>query len=155
MFDIDILTADDAVWMAALHAMALPPGWPVNEMAAHISNAKDIVLGARPKGSLMGAFIICRGLGVEAEILTLAVDKSRRRSGLGRALVGAAELAAAEAGARVMFLDVAKSNDPAMKLYRSSGYQQYAVRRNYYRRPLGREDAYLFQKKLASPRGAA
>ncbi|MBS7791055.1 GNAT family N-acetyltransferase [Roseococcus sp. SDR] len=79
-----------------------------------------------------GGFILARRVLDEAEILTLAVHPDHRRQGLGEALVETAAVVTAAAGARVMFLEVAEDNAPAMALYAKAGFERAGRRRDYY-----------------------
>jgi len=95
----------------------------------------------------------CRGLAIvwtvadEAQLLELAVTPSWRRRGVGAALV-AAVLATAPAGGRVV-LEVEATNDAAIALYTSFGFERVGGRKGYY--GLGRGDAVL----MARPAGGA
>ena len=84
----------------------------------------------------------------EAELHALAVDPRRRRAGLGRALLVAARAAAGEAGARKMFLEVARGNAAAVALYRAAGFDVDGERTGYY--PDG-DDALLMSASLSPP----
>lgn len=75
----------------------------------------------------------------EGEILNLAVDPGCRRSGLGRRLVGTMLEWLKKAGANRVYLEVRQSNQPAIGLYRSLGFETTGSRRGYYSHP--REDA--------------
>lgn len=83
----------------------------------------------------------------EAEILTVAVLPEMRRRGFARLLMERMMQDAAAGGAAVMFLDVRQSNEGAQALYRSIGFAETGVRRNYYTKP--REDAVLMQIPLS------
>ncbi len=121
-------TAADAEALARLHAAAFPPGaaWSAGTMATLLGMEGVVGLWAP------GGFILARRVLDEAEILTLAVDPGRRRQGLGEALVETAAVVTAAAGARVMFLEVAEDNAPAMALYAKAGFAQAGRRRDYY-----------------------
>ncbi len=84
-------------------------------------------------------------LAEEAEIMKIAVTKEKRRSGAGSALIKALLSAAEASGAKELFLEVRKSNLPAINLYEKYGFEAYGIRKNYYG---GKEDAVLFRKKL-------
>ena len=45
-----------------------------------------------------------------------------------------------------IFLEVRASNEPAIKLYSSFGYEQIAVRKRFYSNPI--EDAIIMKKKV-------
>lgn len=118
----------DAGALAALHAAAFPPG------AAWNSGTIATLLGMEGVVGLHGAggFILARRVLDEAEILTLAVHPDHRRKGIGETLVGMAAAVTAAAGARVMFLEVAEENAPAMALYAKAGFEKAGRRRDYY-----------------------
>jgi ribosomal protein S18 acetylase RimI-like enzyme len=67
----------------------------------------------------------------EREILNLAVDPSRRRRGVARALLRA-ELGR---GKTQWFLEVRESNQSAIKLYEDAGFRVAGRRESYYRNP--------------------
>jgi len=138
-------TADDAPDLAKLHAEAFAEPWSeaaVRELAA--TNGAFAFTGD-------DGFILARAIGSEAEILTLAVKPSARRRGLGQALVQAAAAGAREAGAGVLFLEVAADNAAAIALYARCGFEPMARRAAYYRRRLGPPmDALVLRKTLTS-----
>jgi [ribosomal protein S18]-alanine N-acetyltransferase len=68
----------------------------------------------------------------EVHLLDLAVDPSARRRGAGRALVAQVLAYAREVRARLVLLEVRRSNDAAIALYRSAGFSENGVRRGYY-----------------------
>ncbi len=70
-------------------------------------------------------FTLCRHIGPEAELLLIGVDPAARRSGVGRALLGAAAADAARRDATTMFLEVRDGNTAALALYRAAGYYQH------------------------------
>ncbi|MDE1536208.1 MULTISPECIES: GNAT family N-acetyltransferase [Actinotignum] len=85
-------------------------------------------------------------LGVEAEILTLAVAQAVRGQGLGGALLDDLMTLARDAGGETMFLEV-RSDDPiATGLYASRGFTAVGRRPGYYH---GR-DATIMRCSLAA-----
>lgn len=79
-----------------------------------------------------GGCVLLRVAADEAEILTLAVIPGQRRQGTGRALLRRALAAAAAAGARAIFLEVASINLPALTLYSAEGFAPCGRRTAYY-----------------------
>jgi len=67
----------------------------------------------------------------EGEILNLAVAPELRRSGIARALLG--EIFQYFSGA--IFLEVRESNGAARAFYKSLGFQEVGLRKEYYRAP--------------------
>lgn len=145
------LSASDAVSLTTLHERAMDKGWSEADFTAHLKAASDDVLGLYDEGELCG-FVIARTLFDQAEILTLAVDATRRKRGFGQALMTAAEHAITLRGGEIIFLDVADDNTAAIALYRTIGFVHYASRPGYYRRTEGdittRVTAHLMQKRL-------
>ena len=104
----------EAPALAEIHAAAFDHAWSAAEIAQLLDGPGGFALLVETDAPL--AFILCRAVAGEAEILTLAVDPAARRRGLARALVEAAAGAARMAGADVMFLEVAHDNLPALGL---------------------------------------
>ena len=104
-----------------LHELKVPFS---KTILAHTSNGSGELLG-----------YICRWLvGDEVHILNLAVRPDRRGSGVGRALVELIVREAEERGANLITLEVRRENAEAIALYRSLGFTERGVRRNYYGR---------------------
>lgn len=87
--------------------------------------------------------VVCGG---EADILSVAVRPEFRRKGIGRRLLEKTEAEASSSGASEIFLEVRKSNTPAIALYVSEGFSAVGERRNFYEKP--REDAILMKKLI-------
>jgi [ribosomal protein S18]-alanine N-acetyltransferase len=68
----------------------------------------------------------------DAEIQTIAVAPLARRHGLGRLLMERLITEADSRGAAQVFLEVRADNPNARELYDSLGFEQIAVRTNYY-----------------------
>lgn len=77
----------------------------------------------------------------EAHITTIAVHPDARRQGVGRRLMHALLLVAAEMGAARMTLEVRVSNEAAQSLYRGHGFEIAGRRERYYTDD--GEDAYI------------
>ena len=82
------------------------------------------------------AFSLARVVADEAELLLIAVDPERQRSGVGEGLLREFIGAARSAGAHRLHLEVRDGN-PAVALYRSAGFVPAGRRRNYYCGPDG------------------
>ena len=81
----------------------------------------------------VAGFLVVRENGPgEFEILNLAVDPGCRRRGLARQLVAALQLSFNG----TIFLEVRECNKAARKLYKSMGFQEVSLRREYYNSPL-------------------
>ena len=101
------------------------------------------------EGKIIGFVIISVQIG-EAHVLNLCVDRTVRKQGFGtQLLVYALEQAQLEE-AQIAYLEVRSSNSRAIRLYKSMGFIQIGVRKEYYPVPTGREDALVFAKDLVS-----
>lgn len=80
----------------------------------------------------------------EAHLLNLSVAASWQGRGMGSALLQHFITVARRHGAKTMFLEVRRSNIPAITLYERMGFNEFSVRKGYYPSPQGgREDAIL------------
>lgn len=124
--------------MAALHRLCFttPRPWSEAELA-QLVHAPGVIDLRKNNGFLLG-----RVIADEAELLTLAVHPSARRSGEGRALVSDFLHACRDAAS--VFLEVAADNDPAIQLYRGFGFEQAGLRKAYY----GKTDAIVMSRKI-------
>lgn len=139
--------SDEAGALADVHALAFDHPWSADEIAALIGGPGAFALLAEDRAPV--AFILCRAIAGEAEILTLAVSPAARRRGVARGLVEAAVGAARIAGADVMFLEVADDNLAAIGLYETAGFIRAGLRRGYYDRgSQGLADALLMRLDL-------
>jgi len=84
----------------------------------------------------------------EAHLLNISIAKTHQGRGLGRSLLEHMMQIGRNHGGVNMFLEVRPSNKSAISLYESIGFNEMAVRRNYYPAPNGREDAILMGAAL-------
>jgi ribosomal-protein-alanine N-acetyltransferase len=84
----------------------------------------------------------------EAHLLNISIARSHQGRGLGRALLEYMMQIARGHGAANIFLEVRPSNQAAIQLYESTGFNEMAIRRGYYPAANGREDAVLMGMAL-------
>jgi ribosomal-protein-alanine N-acetyltransferase len=77
----------------------------------------------------------------EAHLLNFAVAAEWQNQGIGRGFLAHMVEVARGAGCQIVYLEVRPSNLAARHLYRKSGFQQIAIRPEYYPALHGREDA--------------
>jgi ribosomal-protein-alanine N-acetyltransferase len=77
--------------------------------------------------------------------VSIAVLPAYRRQGIATRLIKESMAAMIAAGAKELFLEVRVSNEPAVQLYRTTGYQVLKEIRHYYR---DYEAAYLMALKV-------
>ena len=131
--------------MAELHR-AEPTGhraWSEAEFFAMLSasNALSVTCDA---GFAVGQVIVN-----EAELFLIMTKPEHRKQGIGHRILATFEQRALQNNIRRIILEVAYSNVAARALYTSNGYQQIAVRKNYYTFTNGRRvDAIVMEKHL-------
>ena len=131
--------------MAQLHR-AEPTGqraWSEAEFSAMLSanNALSVTCDA---GFAVGQVIMD-----EAELFLIITTPEHRKQGVGRRILATFEQQAFQNAVRRIILEVADTNTAARALYSANGYQQIAVRKNYYIFPDGSHaDAIVMEKHL-------
>jgi len=149
VFRIHALAATELDAFARLHGKCFAEAWDVDALATLMAMPGAFALLAHDEdsGALLG-FVMIRGAGGEAEIITLGVDPGRRRRGLGRALLAAGLNEAAARGSARLFLEVAADNAAALALYRAAGFSEIGRRADYYHRPDGTMTALVMARAM-------
>ncbi|MBC2778837.1 ribosomal protein S18-alanine N-acetyltransferase [Parasphingopyxis marina] len=106
-------------------------GWSRAQCNGMLGNRSCWIDVMRVEGEPAG-FTLSRMIVDEAELLLIAVRSEYRGQGIGRELLQRTCIAAASRGARRLHLEVRDGNDAAL-LYRSMGFEQIGLRKNYYR----------------------
>lgn len=97
--------------------------------------------GADEEKSLIG-FALLRCFD-DAELIRIAVDKSFRQRGVGRKLLDELITETKKRNIKDIFLEVRIGNDPAVSMYRSAGFTDAGIRKNYYSDP--KENALIMR----------
>ncbi|HEV7416604.1 MAG TPA: ribosomal protein S18-alanine N-acetyltransferase [Tianweitania sediminis] len=152
------LEADDCAAIARLHAEDFGRPWSAEEFEALL--AQDTVFGfsareiGNPRLGLVG-FVLARLAAGEGEILTVAVARSHRGVGLGRALMDAVLRKLHSERAEELFLEVDETNAPAIALYKRLSFKEVARRPGYYQHEgRRRTDAVVMRRDLRRTRPA-
>lgn len=88
-----------------------------------------------------------------AHLLVLAVSPEAQGEGVGSALIRHCEKEAIARSLPALLLEVRPSNAQALSFYRRHGFQQIAVRKEYYPATGGQRENALVMRKLISTRG--
>lgn len=86
----------------------------------------------------------------EVTLFTITVAADQQGKGYGRSLLQHMIQQAKSAGCRQVWLEVRASNQPAINLYHSAGFQPAGVRKGYYQNAAGSEDAVVMQLLLTT-----
>lgn len=99
-------------------------------------------------GQLVGYFLVLYRRGISlARLYSLAVLPTERKQGFAQLLLNQAELSARQRRCVFLRLEVRPDNDSAIALYRRQGYQEFAIRHDFYE---DHSDALCMQKRVFS-----
>ena len=87
------------------------------------------------RGNTLAGFVVGRRVLDEAEILNLAVRRSRRRQGEGRKLLARLLEDFRKNNVSRVFLEVRESNAGAISFYQALGFRHAGRRKDYYQNP--------------------
>lgn len=150
-FSIQRAELEDVEEIAALESAAFSNPWNSRTFRSLIRrNGALISVAKAVSGDILG-YSVSWWVQDQAELANLAVKEEFRGRGIGSALLDRVLLDLTRAGVETLFLEVRVSNDGALALYRSRGFVQVGVRKDYYRNP--REDARILLKQLTAEPG--
>ena len=101
----------------------------------------------RDEGELKAYGVMSIGVG-EAHMLTICVKPEAQGQGYGRMMMQHLLDVASKRHADKAFLEVRPTNEVAIGLYRSMGFKDVGLRKNYYPAENGREDALVMVLEL-------
>lgn len=128
MAEIRPATLSDAALLAGLEARATTHPWSQKQYQDSLAQHHCHVLTLA--GDIIGSLIFSRVLD-EVELLNIVIAPEFQGRGYGRQLLG--HLLALNRGlAAAIFLEVRRSNAPAIALYQRQGFALAGTRKNYY-----------------------
>lgn len=133
------MRAADLAEVARLEKSLYEFPWSLGNFRDSVTAGYDCWVVAHGE-SVIGYAILMVALD-EAHLLNFAVSAEWQNQGIGRAFLAHIVQVAREAGAQIVYLEVRPSNVAARHLYRKTGFQQIAIRPEYYPASAGREDA--------------
>ena len=134
--------------VTAIEKLTFPDPWSKRSFATMLRQTHIYAIVAEgPAGTLSG-YAMCSLVADEGEIQNIAVVEGARGQGLGQGLLAALLRYLKEGGAARVYLEVRRSNEAAIALYRRAGFQPLGVRPSYYAQP--REDALTMTLELGS-----
>jgi [ribosomal protein S18]-alanine N-acetyltransferase len=127
------MTPDWSRQAANIHKEFFARPWSANEVDELLRQSGAVAdVATDGPGKTLYGFAISRVLAPEAELLTIAVDRRKHGSGVGRLLFSAHLSRLSASRAEHVFLEVDEANAPALKLYRSFGFREVGKRPGYY-----------------------
>lgn len=136
------MTPDQAADIAARAYQHMTP-WRADQIADTLAQPYAL-MSATNHAFVLGQVIAC-----DAEILALAADPARQRTGEASAAFAQFLGDISERGAQSVFLEVSAENTPALSFYWKSGFEQVGLRRDYYHPSAGKSvDALILRLDL-------
>lgn len=100
-------------------------------LECELNSPLSILENEERDGKIVG-YALGRVVADEAELLKICVLSGWRKQGIAEKLLGSLLKKMRENGAAACFLEVRSKNAPALALYQKMGFEQIALRRNYY-----------------------
>lgn len=155
---VEPLEAEDAGHLPPIHGEEFSRPWSEDEFEALLAQEPVFGFAAWQVGNRApgpSGFVLARLAAGEGEILTIAVARAFRRTGLGRDLMEAVLRELHSQRAEALFLEVDEANEAALALYRRLRFREVARRPGYYDRPdAPRSDALVMRRDLRRPAAA-
>lgn len=129
-FSIDGASERDVPHLAAIDKACFPER--TTDPAAELERPWARVWVARTESDHPIGFLLVWFVADEMHVLTLATLAEFRRLGVGRSLMEHGLGEARAHGTRLVILEVRRSNQPAICLYRALGFEDMGVRHHYY-----------------------
>ena len=95
--------------------------------------------------NIVAGYIIYHIIIDEAEILNIVIDEKLKKQKLGSFLLERTVKDILSKNIKTIFLEVGENNIPAINLYLKFGFEQYNIRKNYYKNG---ENAILMKKQV-------
>jgi ribosomal-protein-alanine N-acetyltransferase len=124
----------DAKEIAAAESEIFSDPWSERDITDAISQSGSMCYSALSDGKVI-AYIIGRQIAPEGEIYRIATLPSHRRRGIAYRLLDYAVKCERGRGLESLFLEVREKNIPARNLYKTYGFREIGMRKNYYKNP--------------------
>ena len=124
----------DANEIAKLEEEIFSDPWSERDIISTISTEGGMCYTAISDGKV-AAYVLGRKIPPEGEIYRLATAKKMRRRGIAYRLIDYMIKCERGRGLESLFLEVREKNLPARGLYRSYGFREIGLRKNYYKNP--------------------
>jgi ribosomal-protein-alanine N-acetyltransferase len=136
---VDRMTSTDIPAVVAIDSVSFPSPSPVDDrVAAELKYREELVRPWSHVWVIRGpneqalAFAVAWHVSDEVHLLNVATHPAARRRGLGKALVRAVIDFTRSKASRKVLLEVRRSNQDAIRLYREAGFFALGLRRRYY-----------------------
>ncbi len=126
---------DDLPQVLALQRSLAFQDWKEKQFAAEIKAGYALCVvyeDSATSGNDILGYAIFHLLGPDSELLSIAVNSARQRTGIGKTLLEAGLGKLDFISGDKMFLEVREGNDKARRFYERNGFTEYSHRDRYY-----------------------
>ena len=109
--------------------------WSLESVREGLESSLDTWLVLKEMEGVLG-YCVFRIIAGEGELLRIAVSPEFQGRGLSKKLMDQMVEYSRKKKAETMFLEVRESNEKARNLYRSYGFSEEGIRKDYYRNPV-------------------
>lgn len=138
------MVLEDVKQVAAMEAQTFSMPWSEQAFTDSLALEHTIFVVAEQQGEIAGYCGMYTSF-QEGEIVNVAVAKKYQRRGVGSRLLQFLFFESLKSDITCFFLEVRKSNEPAIHLYQCFGFKEIGIRKNFYEKP--REDAIVMWKE--------
>jgi len=128
------MTKEDVESVYEIEKLSFSIPWSKESFLEEVENSYAIYFVYEEDSKVWG-FAGMHHIVDEGHITNIAVHPQKRRQGIGKALLCALISYARENGIIGLTLEVRSKNIPAISLYKSFGFKEAGLRRNYYTNP--------------------
>ena len=132
--------------LSKIHKVSFPRHWTESYFNSLIDHPNYKIFSASNENTI--GFLIILTTKDISEIITFAILPQMRRQGIGKALLTKSIEWLISKNFSYCNLEVSAENIIAQKLYKTLGFIQVGIRKNYYKSQIQRFDALLYTKKL-------
>lgn len=135
MLKIREMEEADIFAAAEIEAENFSRPWSADGFLSAVKDTKALYLVAESDGMVVGYIGMWIALD-EGEITNVSVKKELQGQKIGAELMKGLVEAGTKQGVLSYFLEVRESNERAVRLYKSFGFQQVGLRKNFYEAPV-------------------
>jgi ribosomal-protein-alanine N-acetyltransferase len=147
---VDGARPDEADTLAEIHREGFRRTWSAHDFQSLMADPSVFVLALRLQSPLgarkVAGFVTVRFAADEAEILTIAIGSRYRRHGYGRLLMDDVIRRLYRERIATLFLEVDRTNKPAVGLYQRLGFSIAGERKHYYANPAAGDGTALVMR---------
>lgn len=142
----DKMKISDLNKVMAIEQSNYPIAWSIGVMEDCIRSGYQCIVLKQSNIIIGYAFLLVNY--DESHLLNMCIDKTAQSQGLGRKLLKYLENICLYHQSESFLLEVRESNPIAYELYKSFGFKDIGLRKNYYKTISGKENAIVMIKKL-------